>query len=169
MTVYEGGIRVPFFIYNYGVTKPGRTVDSVISVTDIFSTVIELLGGAYTDDYVIDSVSLVPLMENKEKSVRDHTFSEIYGPGYDCTQVDGFINYNYGDAVIEHKYKLLSLYSYSEGDELTLEHQEMYNLLDDPFERSDLLVDGEEALDDEAAEALVRMRQIRQNYLYITT
>lgn len=45
-TVYESGLRVPFFLRWPGVTKPGQVSDRFVSTVDILPTILDAIGGA---------------------------------------------------------------------------------------------------------------------------
>lgn len=65
--LYQGGVRVPFFAKGPDITAPaGTTSDKLVSVVDLFSTVLELGGidsaAATSAVDVIDSKSLLPLL-----------------------------------------------------------------------------------------------------------
>ncbi len=59
----EGGIRVPMLISHPARLPKGLTSDALVSTMDIFSTVLELAGGAAQDK--LDGRSLVPLLTGK--------------------------------------------------------------------------------------------------------
>jgi len=60
-SVYEAGIRVPFFARWPGHIDPGRKVDTIAAHIDVFPTLVEVCGGAVPADRTIDGRSLVPL------------------------------------------------------------------------------------------------------------
>lgn len=58
-TLFEGGARVPFFIYWPGVTKPNSTNNSVVQSTDLFPTLVDLAGGDVSKYENLDGISLL--------------------------------------------------------------------------------------------------------------
>jgi len=58
--LYEGGIRVPFFVRWPGVTRPGMTIDAPANGADVFETIIDAAGLGPKDT---DGVSVRPLLE----------------------------------------------------------------------------------------------------------
>lgn len=64
-TVYEGGVRVPFFMKWPGRVQPGRTTNGLAAHIDLFPTFAELCGGKMPTDRKIDGRSLAPLIDGK--------------------------------------------------------------------------------------------------------
>ncbi|MBK1832200.1 sulfatase-like hydrolase/transferase [Verrucomicrobiaceae bacterium R5-34] len=62
---YEGGIRVPGLVRWPGKIKPGTVSDVPVVGTDIFSTVLDIVGVPLPDDRTIDGVSMVPAFAGK--------------------------------------------------------------------------------------------------------
>lgn len=83
-TIYEGGVNVPMFISGYGVTRSGDREDTLINSTDIFATIMDLVGleTDVTDD---DSESFFPLLsEQSLTNAREWIYTEIEsGNNYD--------------------------------------------------------------------------------------
>ena len=86
-TFGEGGIRVPLVVSGPGVvrrrwlsnTPPRGVVDSVVHVSDLPATFLDIAGVAYPREYEgrsiapSDGLSLVPILAGREKSLRDET------------------------------------------------------------------------------------------------
>lgn len=64
-SVYEGGIRVPFFVRWPGHTAKGRKVDQPAAHIDIAPTLLEACGAEVPEDVHLDGVSLLDLIEGK--------------------------------------------------------------------------------------------------------
>ncbi len=93
-TVFEGGVRVPFFVVGPGIA-PGVS-DSLVSLVDVLPTLAEQIGvGAPAG---LDGRSLVPLFADPTAVVRDHVFV-----AYD--DVRGLLTTRHR-AVIQARYKL---------------------------------------------------------------
>ena len=60
--IWEGGHRVPFFARWPGQIEPGSTREEVISLTDVFATVAEIVGKELPNNAAEDSFSLLPLL-----------------------------------------------------------------------------------------------------------
>ena len=71
--LYDSGIRTPFIIWRPGVIASERSA-SLVSAIDIAPTVLELAGVA--PDPRMQGVSLRPLFENPDETVRDYVFAE---------------------------------------------------------------------------------------------
>ena len=86
-TFGEGGIRVPLVVSGAGVvrrrwlgnTPPRGVVDSVVHVSDLPATFLDVAGIGYPSEYAgrdlapTNGVSLVPILAGREKTVRDET------------------------------------------------------------------------------------------------
>jgi len=87
--LYEGGVRVPFIAYQPGTVKAGSVCDVAIDVTDIFPTLLSLVGqGDELGELALDGQSILPLLSdptNKKKQyTRDTFFWHTAGGGYDA-------------------------------------------------------------------------------------
>lgn len=126
-SVYEGGCRVPLIISGPCVTQPARAYDDVVNVLDLFPTMLELCGtsaaATVPPGTVLDGVSLTPALRFVPGPVRPFAYVEEWGTGFG----DGI-------AAIGPQYKLLR---FSGGG--TYQHEELYDLLADPDEQTDLL------------------------------
>ncbi|MEI9940105.1 MAG: sulfatase-like hydrolase/transferase [Pseudomonadota bacterium] len=114
-SAYEGGVRVPFFITGAGVTRRGRTNDLVVS-SDLYATILSLTG--IDVSHVNNSYSLKPILSDAAAtSGRTYSFSETSS---------GTSNRHYG--VKDTRFKIVS----------NLSKHELYDLVTDPWETTDL-------------------------------
>lgn len=74
ITDFEQATRVPMLIAAPGMKKGVKT-DAVVEFLDIFPTVCELTGTAQPQP--LDGVSLVPVMKNPRKKVKDYAISQF--------------------------------------------------------------------------------------------
>lgn len=118
-SVYEGGIRAPFFAYWPGHIEPGSRCDTPFYFPDVMPTFCELAGAKVPDD--IDGVSLVPTLLGKPGQ---KTHQALYWefPGYGGQQAVRVGNWkavrqSLGRGVIK---------------------TELYDLMSDPGEQNDL-------------------------------
>jgi arylsulfatase A-like enzyme len=115
-SLYQGGINIPMFIYGKGVERTG-TDDNLICATDLFSTIAEIAGVETTQ--INDSKSFKALLTENSHH-RDFQYSDMNDGTDDAWAISN------GD------YKLIVN---SNGN------QEMYDLANDPYELTDLLID----------------------------
>lgn len=116
-TLYEGGLNVPLCAAGAGVVNPGRTSDALVHSVDMFATILESVGAVPPAS---DSVSLLPyLNDTRADSAREWVFSQLADA-----------RTRTGQALRDDRYKLIRY----EG-----EPDELYDLLEDPFERTNLM------------------------------
>jgi N-sulfoglucosamine sulfohydrolase len=73
-TMYDAGIQTPFIFSWPAQVRPGRISGSLVSTVDIAPTFLELAGVPRPPSF--QGVSLVPLLEDPGKRVREHIFAE---------------------------------------------------------------------------------------------
>jgi arylsulfatase A-like enzyme len=139
-TVYEGGINVPLIIAGPGVAT--GECDALVSVTDVFSTIMQLTGSAANAQ---DSVSLVPYLSQPAlPSLRATVYSEMFKP-------NGTGAYSMRLRSLRGpRYKLM--YSYTLSNLPTT--RQFFDLQADPWETQDLLPGPLDAQEQAAYDAL---------------
>ena len=76
-SLFEGGIRVPAII-SRGKNIPHRVIDTPHIAADIFPTVLEACGGN-PEDYDIDGISILDMLQGGEPRTHDCLFWEMEG------------------------------------------------------------------------------------------
>jgi len=71
---YEGGIRVPTFVYWPGKVKPGSTCEEPVIGTDFYPTFLQLAGISAPQNYELDGKSILPLLKGRKKLRRESLF-----------------------------------------------------------------------------------------------
>jgi arylsulfatase A-like enzyme len=83
-TLYDYGVHVPMIITGPAVVNPGRTSNSLVNTTDLFSTILELSGFANWSNFIPpaflpnDTQTLLPEIQNIGGTLRDWIFSEQF-------------------------------------------------------------------------------------------
>ncbi|MEM7200445.1 MAG: sulfatase-like hydrolase/transferase [Planctomycetota bacterium] len=158
-SLYQGGIRVPLIIAGRGVAAAGRRVSALVNTTDLFVTILQLCGvdpAQLRGGAPADSVSLMPyLRDPTAKAQREHAFAEVFvgtsstaasatptgslqsgspptGSADAGCLIAGAVITS-GKTIRNATHKLLR---FADGRE------ELYDLTNDPRERTDLLVGG---------------------------
>ncbi|MGH9328387.1 MAG: arylsulfatase [Terriglobia bacterium] len=72
-TVWEGGIKLPYFVHWPAKLPPGRRCDQIVQHIDILPTVLEMCGVAKPPAVHLDGRSLLPLMEGRSVSWPERT------------------------------------------------------------------------------------------------
>jgi len=121
-SLYEGGIRVPLIVRWPGVASADAVCNEPVILTDLFHTLAAVAELKVADDTAHDGVDLTPLLRNPAAQLgRDALFFH-YPHYYETTTPVS--------AVRAGDWKLLE---YLEDD-----RTELYNLRDDPSEKSNL-------------------------------
>jgi arylsulfatase B len=121
-SAYEGGVRVPFVVAGAGVTRRGRE-DNLLVTTDLYATILDVAGVPVS--HVNDSFSVKPLFTDEAASSgRTHSFSEVSS---------GTSQRHYG--LRDTRFKLVN----------NLGQWELYDLVTDPHEATDLYLNAQYA------------------------
>lgn len=131
-TLYEAGISVPMVIAGKDIKQNGRSrVTEIININDLFITIGQIAGinyGVYGD-----SRSFSQLLTEPGRDNRTYTYAEVKS-----LEITGW-------AIRNERFKLI---------EYENEQQELYDLISDPLELSNLLLTP---LNDAASEAKVAL------------
>ena len=119
-SLYDGGLRVPTFVWGRGVRSPGRKSDTPITSTDLFPTILEAAGASAPEGQPLDGTSLVGEFEGRPLPDRDlfWHFPCYIGRGSPSS------------AIRRGNHKLIQWF---EGDRI-----ELFDLASDPGERNNL-------------------------------
>jgi arylsulfatase A-like enzyme len=71
---YEGGIRVPMFVYWPGKVKPESMCEEPVIGTDFYPTFLQLAGISNPQNYDLDGTSLLPLLKGEKGLNRESLF-----------------------------------------------------------------------------------------------
>ncbi|AQQ70044.1 Arylsulfatase precursor [Limihaloglobus sulfuriphilus] len=142
-TVYENGIRVPFFIRRPGENDAGRKVEWPSAHIDVLPTLLEMCGADKAKN--IDGVSLMPLLNNEKKSLGQRNLyfqwhrgdePELYrafavrGSRYKLVQANGVEE----DADFEHKFELFDIVKDpGEKHDISAAHPEIVKRMKDEY------------------------------------
>jgi arylsulfatase A-like enzyme len=140
-TMYEGGLRVPFLVAGPGIAAGGECTE-LVHIVDVFATVRELCGFDAPSQGAEDSVSMVPLlMDPTARGARSFLYARAFpnagvaGPEIRALRTD--------------RYKVI--------DFVTAGRVELYDLLADPHEATDLLTQAPGAGTDQIRDRLLAL------------
>jgi arylsulfatase A-like enzyme len=125
--LYEGGIRVPFIFRWPGHIAPGAVCDEPINSVDLYPTLLELARAPRPQNHVLDGTSYLGLLTGGVPGERPPLFWHF--PGY-LGAGGGTWRTTPAGAIRDGDWKLLEFF---EDGRL-----ELYNLKDDPGERTNL-------------------------------
>lgn len=69
VSMFEGGLRVPFFMRYPGTLKAGSSFAPVVSTMDLMPTFLALAGAELPEDLALDGKDLMPFLEGRAKGV----------------------------------------------------------------------------------------------------
>ncbi|MBP7143034.1 MAG: sulfatase [Opitutaceae bacterium] len=118
---YEGGLRVPLLVKAPGAGR-GTICDTPVISHDFYPTLLEL-AGAPRSTHALDGISFVPALRGSSEPVHDGLFWH-YPHYWFRGKVSPYSVAHVGD------WKLIRFYEDN--------HEELYNLREDPSERKDL-------------------------------
>jgi arylsulfatase A-like enzyme len=136
-SVYEGGIRVPFFVQWPRGMKGGRTIDRIAAHVDLMPTILDVAGAALPDGVRLDGVSLRPLLTESmpESQWPDRRLFIQCHRGLDPKRYQNF-------AVISQRHKLIGYPGTFGREDLDTTGREppleLYDLAADPGEQRNL-------------------------------
>lgn len=84
-TVYQGGLRVPFFLHwPGGGLDGGRDIETLAAHIDVLPTLADLCGIQVTEGYAPDGISLKPLLDEGKEAAweRTHLVEQYHGGAY---------------------------------------------------------------------------------------
>lgn len=106
-SVYDGGHRVPFFIYwPEGGLSGGQDIDTLAAHIDVLPTLAELCGIQVTDEYDEDGVSLKSLLDGSDEELdRTHHVVQYHGGAYGKALPPGPVAYS---VVMTERWRLVN-------------------------------------------------------------
>ena len=121
-TNYEQANRIPLLIRAPGVTQPNTATKQLAESADVFPTLAELAGlPAPNGPQPIDGISLVPVLKDPNKRIRDHAYH-------------AYPNAKLGRAIRTERYRLVEW----RGPKDAQAAYELYDYQTDPLERENL-------------------------------
>ncbi|QOV92218.1 sulfatase [Humisphaera borealis] len=163
---YEGGIREPMIVRWPGVTKAGSTSDVPVINIDFYPTFLEAAGAKPPEGKLLDGTSLLPLLKGGDKLSRQAIFWHF--PGYLDSPVirgrDPVFRTRPVSAMTTGPWKLLLYHEEWQldgGADKIATHNavELYNLIEDPGERTNLAASNPAKRDELVAAMLAWMKQ----------
>jgi arylsulfatase A-like enzyme len=136
--LYEGGIRVPVIVRWPGVTPQGAVTDSVIVLTDLYPTLLEIAGLPARPETHVDGRSFAGVLRTGEAQARDPVFWHQPGAKPEATGESPTSAIRVGDDKLVEWYRE--------------DRVELYDLAADPAESRD-----RSAAEPERAEELRRL------------
>ncbi|CAA6677807.1 MULTISPECIES: arylsulfatase [unclassified Lentimonas] len=142
-SIYEGGQRVPFFIYwPEGDLTGGKDIETLAAHLDVLPTLAELCGMDVPDAYDVDGLSLVPLLKGEASSwPRDHLVIQHHGGRIFSTPLDEPLAdtvvmtetwrlVNSWRVIREHNFKLYDIENdFSQENDISADHPEVVEQL----------------------------------------
>ena len=132
-TNYEQANRIPIIIVAPGMATQGRVTQQLAETVDLYPTLSELTGLPLpTGPQPIDGISLVPVLRDPSRSIRNHV--------YHCYPRRGRM----GRAIRTEQYRLVEWKKI--GDPTSSAEYELYDYINDPGETRNLASEQPETL-----------------------
>ncbi|WP_163326057.1 sulfatase [Draconibacterium mangrovi] len=120
-TNFEQATRIPIVYVAPGVTTPGTKTDQLTETVDIYTTLADLAGLGKPDvPQPIDGTSLVPVLKDGTKRVKDHAYHAFNKGGY------------MGEAIRTEQYRMVRWTPMRDANKEVL--YELYDYVNDPHE-----------------------------------
>lgn len=137
LTPYENGIRTPMFVRWPGKVEPKREDETLASILDFPTTILELAGVA-----VPEHLEGLNLMDHKAMTGRDTVFVESYS--HDLVDLDHPVKSLTARVVVDGWWKLILPGPHKEQKEWAIPFSkiepeiQLFDLKNDPFEKTNL-------------------------------
>ncbi len=130
-TVYDGGIRVPFYMRWPGTLEGGRKIDRIAATIDVFPTLLDACGAARPKGVALDGRNLMPLLRQTSPDWPDRTLFTQWHRG-DVPEMGRAC------AARNQKYKLVQPLGTQEGAGPKVPKWELYDMEADPGETKNI-------------------------------
>lgn len=147
--LYDEGSGIFLIMRGPGGFKGGKTINSMVSVIDIFPTICELL--EIEKPEWLDGTSIMPLIRGEKEEIREEIFSQVnYHASYEPMRAIRTRQYKYIRRYGDKRTPVLpncddgfsKQYWLDNGwKEMKLPDEELYDLIFDPNERNNLVTD----------------------------
>ena len=136
--IWEGGHRVPFLARWQGHITPGRRVDEMLCLTDIYATLAALTGQQVSGSEAEDSYSFLPVLREEEpvSPVRDSIVHHSVNGVFAIRKGDWKLVQGLGSGGFTQPASIDPVPGGPEG--------QLYNLREDPSEASNLWLEKPE-------------------------
>lgn len=129
--IWEGGHREPTIISYPGMIQGGTATNHMISQSDIYRSIAEIINAEIPDDTAEDSISNVPLWQGKNEAVREDIVHSSANGGFSIRRGDWKLELvlgggGFGDSSIETEDQLFK-------------PAELYNLKEDISETNNVI------------------------------
>lgn len=132
-SVYQGGVRVPFFIRYPSAFDQDKDVETTAAHIDVLPTLAQICRVELPKGRVIDGQSLLPILEGREEDWADRSLFFYWTRRYPEPY--------YNMAIRKGDYKLVGKTDYNPS----MEDFELFNLRVDPFEQKNIVSENQPA------------------------
>ncbi|MBI4612425.1 MAG: sulfatase-like hydrolase/transferase [Planctomycetes bacterium] len=142
-TAYQGAVHVPLIVAGFGVDSSlrGTTEDEIVHMVDLYSTALALAGVSVSDlGLSVDSKSLVPCLSAGSLVLYAIPSSSVMSPTIytELFRTNGSPDVSPTRAIRNNRYKLIRYYD--GNGVLLISEDELYDLVDDPYEETNILL-----------------------------
>ena len=135
-SVYNGGVRVPFYIRYPELFKGKKDIETTAAHIDILPTLSQICNAEMPEERIIDGKNLLPLIKGEEVDWGDRELFFYWTRRYPEL---------YNNMALQNaNYKLVGNTNYN----ATFEDFELFDLKKDPYEQSNIVSDNKEIAKD---------------------
>lgn len=132
--IWEGGHREPFIVRWPARIEAGSVSSHLVSHTDLFATLAEVLGAELPETAAEDSVSSLPLWLGRDAPTRTDLVSHSGGGGFAIRRGDWKLEFTTTGDGMEARYEQAQ-----RGPATEYRPAQLYNLSEDPAEQNNLI------------------------------
>ncbi|MFN9717741.1 MAG: sulfatase-like hydrolase/transferase, partial [Planctomycetota bacterium] len=136
---WEGGHRVPMIARWPGSIPAGQVSEQLINTTDVFATLASIVGESLPDDVAVDSFDMLPVLLGRQpmdRPVRPHMLTQSFRGEFQLRVGDWKYLHHRGSGGNDDTRGPLQKYALPESAPDA--PGQLYNLKDDPGERTNL-------------------------------
>ncbi len=129
--IWEGGHREPTIIFYPEMIQGGTATSQMSSLSDIYSTIAELIHAEVADSSAEDSISNVPLWQGEDAAVREDIVHTPANGGFSIRRGDWKLELVMNGGGLES--------AFEEADDDLFKPAELYNLKEDISETNNVI------------------------------
>ncbi len=150
-TSFEKGINIPMIVY-WPEKTTGTVSKAMVSNTDVYPTILDAAGIEKPESYILDGVSMLPVINDPEQANREYIFAENGFTRSVCNGIYKYIALRYPASLVEKMktgdldYAPSYVKSWPQAHSAIamngfpgyFDQDQLYNIVEDPYEQHNL-------------------------------